>query len=442
MIGDFTKNTFLSLFQKLLSASLRVLIVVLIARNLGPENQGIFTLALLFPSVLLIVLTGGISFATVFYLGQKKYSLKTAIGGNLFFTIFLSFFAFFLSFFIFHFFGNKFFQGVPPEYLYLGFFIIPPSCFFDYFSGILLGLKRIKHFTLVSFLVDFFQFIFIIFFLYFFHWGIKGAILSQIISLFICCLVLIYFLRDDFKYFSFTMDKNYLKDVFLYAFQTHLSAIFALFHYRVDQFLINYFLNPLAVGFYSIASRGAEGLWLFSYAIITVFFPTVVSISSESKKRFTPLVFRQTLIFSFLVSLFVFLFAPLFIKIFFSSQFLPSVASFRILLVGTFFISIWRILSQDIFSRNLPIINVKVSGFSLLLNIVLNIILIPHFGIEGAAFASMLSYFVMFLLTLIYYLKISGNSLKELFFFQKRDLSFYQRLFSFVSQKISFLKIR
>lgn len=440
MIGDFAKNTFLSLVQKILSAFLRILSVVLIARSLGPERQGIFTLAVLLPSLLLIVLTGGISFATIFYLGQRRYSLKTAIAGNLFFTFFLSLIAIVFSFFVVYFGAEKFFPGVSKEYLYLGFLIIPFSCFFDYFSGILLGLKKIKQFTLVSFFVDFFQFVFIIIFLYLLGFKIKGAILSQVVSLFFVCLFLIYFLRDNVKEVSLRVNKDYLRDVFLYGLKTHLSAIFTLFHYRIDQFLINYLLNPLAVGFYSIAARGAEGLWFFSYAIVNVFFPTIVSGSLEFKKKFTPLVFRQTLIFSFVLSSIVFLVSPLFIKIFFSSQFLPSVASFRILIVGTFFISIWRILSQDIFSRNLPMINVKISAFSLLLNIVLNILLIPRYGIEGAAFASMISYFLMFVFTLFYYLKISDNSLRELFFLQTRDFSFYQRLFVFFLQKINFKK--
>jgi Na+-driven multidrug efflux pump len=137
------------------------------------------------------VLTGGISFATIFYLGQKKYSVKTSISGNLFFTLLFSFFSFILSFLIIFLGGKKLFPDVSPTYLYLSLLIIPPSCFLDYFSGILLGIKKIRQYTFLSFFVDFFQFIFVFVLLYVFSLGIKGAIVSQIISLILSCLFLI-----------------------------------------------------------------------------------------------------------------------------------------------------------------------------------------------------------------------------------------------------------
>ncbi|MGB9598239.1 MAG: polysaccharide biosynthesis C-terminal domain-containing protein [Minisyncoccales bacterium] len=438
MVGEFTKNTFFSLTQKTLSVFFKVLATIIIARQLGPENQGLFTLALFLPSLLLIFLTGGISFATIFYLGKRKYSIKEAMTGNFFFFLIFSFFAIFLSFFVIFFWGEKLFPGAAKNFFYLALLLIPPSCFLDYFSGILLGLKRIRENALLSFLVDFLNFLFVFILIFLLPFKIKAAILSQFLSLFFAVFYLFYLLRKELKGFSLKLQINYLKDTFLYGLKSHLSAIFTLLHYRIDHFLINIFLNPLSVGFYSIATRAAEGFWFFSYALVNVFFPTIVSQSDDFKKKFTPLVFRQSIFLFFFLFSFLFLFSPFLVNLLFSKDYLPSVLSLRILLFGTFFISLWRILSQDIFARGLPMVNVKISLFSLISNIVFNLIFIPRFGLEGAAWASSLSYSLMFFFTLIFYLRISKNKLKDIFLPNKNDFYFYQRLFSFLKEKIFF----
>jgi len=438
MIGEFTRNTFFNVLQQVFSAILKVLISIILARKLGPENQGLFTLSMLPTSLFLILLTGGISFGTIFYLGKKKYSLKEAMSGNLFFSFFFSFFALFFSFLIIFLGAERIFPGVPRHFFYLSFLIIFPSCFLDYFSGILLALKKIKYFALLYFFLDFFRFLFVFFLIFLFSLKIKAAILSEFFALLFAVLFLIYLLRDEFKKISFKIPKEYIKDVFFYGFKSHLSAIFAFLQYRVDHLFINFFLNPLAVGFYTIATRVAEGFWFFSYALVAVFFPTIVSQKDSFKNKFTPLVLRQSIVFFFFFCLLLYFLAPLVIEVFFSRNYLPSVLPLRILLVGTFFISLWRILSQDIFARGFPMINVKISLFSLCLNIFLNLILIPLYGLEGAAISSSFSYSFMFFLALFYYLKISKNSLVEIFLPTKNDFDFYQRIFNFFKE--NFLK--
>jgi O-antigen/teichoic acid export membrane protein len=444
MIGDFTKNTFFNILQQIFSSVFKVLITIILARKLGPENQGLFTMSMLPTSLFLILLTGGISFGTVFYLGRKKYSLREAMVGNLFFSFFFSLFALFFSFLVIFFWGEKIFPGVPKNFFYLSFLIIFPSCFLDYFSGILLALKKIKDFALLSFFLDFFRFLFVFFLIFLLSFKVKAAILAEFFALLFSIILLIYLLREEFKEISLKFPKDYLKDVFFYGVKSHLSAIFAFLQYRVDHLFINFFLNPLAVGFYAISTRVAEGFWLFSYALITVFFPTIVSQKDSFKNKFTPLVLRQSIILFFFFCFILYFLSPLVIEIFFSRNYLPSILPLRILLFGTFFISLWRILSQDIFARGFPMLNVKISFFAFCLNVFLNLILIPLYGLVGAAISSSFSYCFMFFFALFYYLKISKSSLKEVFLPTKNDFDFYQRIFNFLKAKTAkiFLKTK
>jgi Na+-driven multidrug efflux pump len=109
---------------------------------------------------------------------------------------------------------------------------------------------------------------------------------------------------------------------------------------------------------------------------------------------------------------------------------------FRILLIGTFVISGWEILANDFAARGKPILNTYIIGISVLINVVLNILFIPKWGISGAAMATAISYFFMFFVTVIVYSKISGNKIKNIIFLQKKDLWVYKNLFNEIKKRI------
>ncbi|PIX15837.1 hypothetical protein COZ71_09290, partial [Candidatus Desantisbacteria bacterium CG_4_8_14_3_um_filter_40_12] len=49
----------------------------------------------------------------------------------------------------------------------------------------------------------------------------------------------------------------------------------------------------------------------------------------------------------------------------------------------------------------------------------------PIYGMFGAAIASVLSYFLMMTVLLVFYLRISGNNLIDMFKFNREDLLLY-----------------
>ena len=114
---------------------------------------------------------------------------------------------------------------------------------------------------------------------------------------------------------------------------------------------------------------------------------------------------------------------------------MKSVQPFRILLLGAIAIAGWKILESDIKGRGKPIINTYIIGFSVALNITLNLFLIPKFGITGAAWATSTSCMVNLLIAFIVYIRISGNNIKDMIFLKKSDLRFYQNFLSTLVSK-------
>jgi len=430
MIGTFTKNTLITFVTRAVTVIFSIGITIIIARILGPGGQGIYSLAILLPTLLLIFTGFGINVASVFYIGKRKYSPKEVFGQNIIFTFLISIFAILIGLIIIFFFSDKLFPGVEKEYLFLALSLIPFALFFDLASSILLGLQKIKKYNIISFLQSLLFLILVGILLLGLRFGIVAAIFAQVFSYVLTGIILFFITKKETGGLLLKFNKQYFKNAFSYGFKVYLSSVFGFLHYRIDLFLINLFINPIAVGFYYAAVRLAEGIWLLSTSAATVLFPKVTSEEdSKQLKEFTPLVCRNVLFITFLIAILLFVFSHWIITLFYSEEFLDSVRPFQILLIGTLFTAGWRILANDIQGRGKPMLNTYIISFSTILNIILNIFWIPKWGIQGAAWATAVSYLTALIITVFVYGKISDNKIKDVIFFQKTDIRFYKNLF-------------
>lgn len=337
-----------------------------------------------------------------------------------------------------HFFlQENFFPGIDKTYLFLALLLIPFAFFFDFVSSFLLGLQKIKKYNFVYLVQAFLFLILVAIFLLGLHFGITVTIFAQIFSFLLAGIFLFLFAKKEAGGLSMKINIQYFKDIFNYGFKVYLGNVFSFLHFRVDQFFINIFISPLAVGFYVIAVKFAEGIWLLSTSAATVLFPKVLwEKDAKNLKEFTPLVCRNVLFLTLLISIFLFVFGDWIVKLFYSEKFLESVQPFRILLIGTLAFGGWRILAYDIYARGKPMLNTWITGFSVVLNVILNIIYIPKFGITGAAWATTISYSLMLIITIFFYGKISENKILDVILVKKSDFILYKRFIFYLKNII------
>jgi len=89
--------------------------------------------------------------------------------------------------------------------------------------------------------------------------------------------------------------------------------------------------------------------------------------------------------------------------------------------------SVWAVLANDISGRGRPMLNTYIGGMSLVVNVLLNILWIPMYGINGAALASTVSYGVTLVVQLFVYCRVSGNSWTNVLLPQPGDWVLYWR---------------
>ena len=423
----FIKNTSITFMTRILQLILGVGISIIIARVLGPEGKGIYSLAILLSALLITFSQFGISSASVFYIGRKKYPIKEVLGANIIFSILISFFAILVGLVIIFFFRDSIFPKVAKEYLLLALLLIPFRIFLNFILSVFIGLQKIKEYNFIQLMQIFIFLILISIFLLGFDFGIKAAIIAGILSCSSACIILFNQIKKKTDGLVFSLNKNLFKDFFSYGSKAYMGNVTTFLYLRIDMWMINIFLNPLAVGFYSIAVGLSEKIWLISQSAGTVLFPKVAAETNKKNlKEFTPIVNRNILFITMLIAILFLLLGRWIIVSLYSEKFLESVLPFQILLIGAVTLGGSRIITNDIAGRGKPMLNTYVAIASVILNILLNIILIPKFGIIGAAWATAISYSITFILKTIIYSKISGNSIAKIILIQKSDIALYK----------------
>jgi O-antigen/teichoic acid export membrane protein len=259
----------------------------------------------------------------------------------------------------------------------------------------------------------------------FFKWGLIGAVVSFIFSLVIQYILSMYFfkkrLKLSLKQGSFSV--GYFKESLRYGYKAHFSNILSFINYRADIFLIGMFLNPQAVGIYGVAVGIAEKLWVVSQAISTVLFPKVASIDDDiEKNRLTSYIARNILVFSLFTGLVFYLAGKFIIVLMYGKEYVESAYVLYFLLPGIIFFSVDRILSNDLAGRGMPQLNMYTSLFTVISNIVLNIILIPKYGIAGSAFSTSLTYTICTMIKIVIFKRVTGTKYKDILFISKADI--------------------
>jgi O-antigen/teichoic acid export membrane protein len=430
MNGNFTKQTLTTFATRVLQLIFGIGISIILARVLGPEGKGIFSLAILLPLFLVAFTDFGVAPASVYYIGKKRYSPEEVFGVNIIFSILISILAILIGLIIVFFFGNKLFPGIATAYLLLALSLIPFKVFLVFVVNVLLGLQKIKKYNLVQLIQTLIYLFLIMIFLLGFHFGIGVAILMQVISFLIASIVLFFEMRKEVNIVQLRINKSLFKDFFSFGSRAYLSNILFFLHARIDMFMLNYFLNPAMVGFYSISVIIAEKLWLISQSAGVVIFPRISSeTDARQLKKFTPLVARNVFAITLIGAGGLFIIAPWLITFFYSKQYLESIVPFQILLLGIIPVSLSQILKYDFSGRGKPILNTYLNGASLVLNITLNIIFIPKFKVVGAAMATAISYTFASFLAILIYKYVSGNRIRDIIFIKKSDLKYYLNFF-------------
>ncbi|MDH7596428.1 MAG: flippase [Methanothrix sp.] len=427
--GQFVKETTATFVTGVINLALGLGTSVILARALGPEGQGIYALATLLAALIVIFGDLGISPATVYFVAQAEFRRQEILGNNVLLSLGTGGLGVVAGLVVVLFFRESLFPNVAAPLLLLALPLVPVELFFSYTQYVLLGIQRVADFNYVRVVQSAVLMAFIALALLGMKAGVTGAILAGLFAYLVAAILVFRLAVKAAGGVDLKPNPSYIRQATAYGVQAHLSNILGFLNYRVDMFMVNWFLGPAAVGLYTVGVGMVEKLWMTSQAASTVLFPRVAAETNEERRKgLTPLVARTVLWTTALGALLLAILSRWIVLLLYSEAFLPAVGALQALLVGIVALSAARVLANDISGRGFPGLNIYTGIAAVTANVALNLLWIPRYGIAGAAWASTVSYMVLFLSTIFFYCRLSGNQWTVVLFPQREDWELYWKM--------------
>jgi len=171
--------------------------------------------------------------------------------------------------------------------------------------------------------------------------------------------------------------------------KAYLIAALSFLHIRVALLMVKYMLGPQQAGYYSVASSLGDYILMLPSVIAMILFPRLSAVTSFSEKRrqAKKAVLGAGVALVPMLALAVVLAKPA-VHLLFGRAFLPATDAFVWLIPGIFALGIEVTSVQFLNSTGYPRILMGVWGTTILVEVLLNLWAIPHFGIRGAAFVT------------------------------------------------------
>lgn len=397
------KKIFSTFTVRFIAAMLNFLIAVIISRYLGASGKG--EQGILIATITIIILfdnlVGG---ATVVYL-TPRLKIKNILTAAYLWAFFVSIITFLILFIT---------GIVDTKYQ---FWIALLSGIFSFSSintSILIGKEKISQSNILVFMIPLLTFLLL---LLFYGSGIYVSIQSYIIALFLTysinIVISFYFLSPYLKNQQPLKYRHIfptLKIMLSYGYQNQLAHIFQLSSYRISFFVIEYYWGKSHVGVYSNGVSIIESVWMIASSINLYQYSRIVNTSDTLYQiKLTESLTKYGLLIALMVLLPLLLLPSSFYIWVFGKEF-SEISNLILFLAPGIWVYNYSLLISHYFSGNGKYyINAICSGAGLLVTLAVVFILVPKYGIYGAAITSSISYFFTALMAILFFKKEGGS---------------------------------
>lgn len=380
---------------------------ILLARGLGPEELGMRAFILLIPNTLYICLSLNYFASNVYFMRSETFPIEKILGASIIFYVFLTCFMFIIVVLAHHFWPMK----LLPIILLL--IVLNNGKNFVLTSIVGLGYIERRNRLLVVKSLVFFLLTLLLFFPFKNYFSLRIILYAEVFSTGIIVLYGLFFFFSkcrklpDFSAFTLT---GVLKEIALYSRYGYIANMCNYLNYRLDQWLIKIFLGPSPLGIYSVITTISERFWMLPSAIAMVLYP---EIAKKKEYRAEIKSIDKMIVFSLLLGCIgwiagFFLVEPVIVFLY-GDDFRQAALIFQILFPGIILFSIVKIVAGFFAGLGRPDLRVNIAFFATIVNAVFNVILIPRFGLIGAAVATLISYFIYGFSILLSYRLVRKN---------------------------------
>ncbi len=270
--------------------------------------------------------------------------------------------------------------------------------------------ENLKRFAFIRLFKSFLEISITIAFLYLYD-DFRMRIYAMILSALLTTLIVIYLVYKN-PSIRFSFDKNVFQKIFIYSSPLIFHTFFASILNYADRYFINDFMGTAELGRYSVAYQLCMIMSLLINSFNMAWTPYFMKNMTNDRFRFSITVnklFKYYTIILIVCGIFLFLAIPYIYRFYVGMDYLVDSSIYAALLAAYFFNGLYRFKVSHLFFREKTISVAKLSMVTAMINLILNYICIKIWGIFGAAFSTLVSYFLLYLFLEVELLIIKKN---------------------------------
>jgi O-antigen/teichoic acid export membrane protein len=232
--------------------------------------------------------------------------------------------------------------------------------------------------------------------LIFFQASLIMIAFASVLQSFLTSFLVVYlYLRQKKKLSNWSFSWSRSKSLLSRSFPLILSSIGAIIYLKIDQVMLGQMTSASEVGIYSVAVRFSEVWYIFPNLIVASYFPSLLKSKERNYKEYTSRLqkmYDMLAVSALIIAVSVTMVSYPLITLLYGDVYKGSAVILSIHIWASIFIFMRALLSKWIIAENLNIFSFVTTTSGAIANVILNLFLIPSLGGRGAAIATLISY--------------------------------------------------
>ena len=387
---------------------------IFLSKWLGPDGKGAYVAVVTLPGMLGILGMFGLPSAINYYAG-KGASMKSLVRAAMIFTVLLSTILVGVVWVSLPVLESSILRAAPDNLLRVVVLTVPVGIMASFGGAILYGRHAVAIYSVIQIWLAAVLLAMVLILVGLMRFGLNGAVCASVVYNVLTAIAVLAAVRHVGRK-SPGADPATMREIVSYGGRAAPSLFASYFNYRADTYIIQAELSNYryALGQYSMAVTMDELIFYIPESIATIFLPRVAGASEEQSSVWVGRVGRLTTLLT--VSLALCLIPIAFVGIHaILPKFADSLPAFLVLLPGAVSMSLAKVLGSYVAGRGRPGL-MAVGMIAILgINIALNLVFIPMFGIVGASLSSLISYTCQAGMVIVLASHVSGQPARSLF---------------------------
>jgi len=392
MMKDLWISIFHTSFSKIYNILLGIVSLIITARLLGPEGRGVLAAVISWTALLATFSSLSLGQVSQYYIQtQKKDNWFPALFGSLVFLASALFIVVSIIVVIIYLLTEgKVFGDIKASLLLFGLLMLPFSIWELYGSYLLMSIGKLKLYNIAQITGRTVNLLTIVLLVYVVGLGVEGALFGTVLGQIIISLIGI---RQLWKTAGskLIIEKSIIYSLLKGAGELHLNTVGAFLLSQVNIILLNYYSTKAAVGWYQFSFQLISVMLVLPQAVSMVFFSKMAGLTPDLLWKSQKKIIIQIMAVMLIMMAMAYCVSPKIIILLAGRSFYSSIVVFQQLLPVVIGMSLAQLMATQWIGRGKFVIASILTITAAIINILIGIIFIPKFGMQGAIWASLLT---------------------------------------------------